>query len=79
MITLRRIVLEKNTQIKNWVENCGRNGTAILNRYQLERFLGRYELTEGEFGDFLRIEYGIETIINEDHHILSRSEARKVF
>ena len=79
MITLKRIVVEKSQAIKSWVDNCGRNGTAILNRFTVQAFLKRYDISEREFNDFINNEYNFEIVNNDDHYILSRSELRKIF
>jgi hypothetical protein len=79
MLTLRRVVLERNTNVKNWVENCRNKGIAILARHILERFLKTYDITKEEFNDFIHSEYGFELVINEGHYIMSRSKLHKIF
>ncbi len=74
MLTLRRTVLEKSTAINNWLDNCGKRGTATLNCHTVEAFLKKYEISQGEFIDLIHNEYSFYIVFNENHYIASRSE-----
>lgn len=79
MITLKQVVFEKSVAIKNWIVNCEKNGTAILGCRTVEAFLRRYDVSESEFCDLIRNEYGFETTANDHHFIMSRTELRMIY
>jgi hypothetical protein len=79
MSTLQQTMFENHTAIRNWIENCRKNGTSILNCGTVRAAMKKSYLQEEDLAFYMRDEYNFDIVSNKIHYILSITEVKKIY